>query len=42
LDEVMNMSEEEFKNRFKRSPVKRTKLKGLKRNAEFLLNAENS
>jgi epoxyqueuosine reductase len=41
LDEVMNMSEEEFKNRFKRSPVKRTKLKGLKRNAEFLLNAEN-
>jgi len=36
LDEVLNMDEAEFKDRFKESPVKRTKLKGLKRNAAFL------
>lgn len=42
LNEVMNMSGEEFKNRFERSPVKRTKLNGLKRNAEFLLNNGDS
>jgi epoxyqueuosine reductase len=36
LDEVLNMSSEDFKERFQRSPVKRTKLRGLKRNAEFL------
>jgi epoxyqueuosine reductase len=41
LNEVTEMSEEEFKNRFERSPIKRTKLKGLKRNAEFLLNKGN-
>ena len=37
LEEVLKMDETEFTERFKLSPVKRTKLKGLKRNAEFLL-----
>ena len=37
LEEVLKMDEAEFAERFKLSPVKRTKLKGLKRNAEFLL-----
>ena len=36
LDEVLNMEKPEFKRRFDRSPVKRAKLKGLKRNALFL------
>jgi len=34
---VINMNEEEFLERFSESPVKRTKLKGLKRNAEFII-----
>jgi len=37
LEEVLKMGETEFRERFKLSPVKRTKLKGLKRNTEFLL-----
>jgi epoxyqueuosine reductase len=37
ISEIMNMSEEEFRNRFSESPVKRAKLKGLKRNAEFII-----
>ena len=37
LNEVLEMSEEEFKSKFFNSPVKRTKLSGLKRNAKFLL-----
>ena len=37
LEEVLKMDETEFTEGFKLSPVKRTKLKGLKRNAEFLL-----
>jgi len=37
LSEVINMNDEEFRERFSESPVKRTKLKGLKRNAEFLI-----
>lgn len=37
LEKVLKMDEIEFTERFKLSPVKRTKLKGLKRNAEFLL-----
>jgi len=41
LNEVMEMSDEEFKNRFERSPIRRTKLKGLKRNAEYLINKGN-
>jgi epoxyqueuosine reductase len=36
LQEVMKMSEENFKNRFAESPVSRAKLSGLKRNSEFL------
>ena len=35
-NEVLNMNETEFKERFKESPIKRAKLKGLKRNAEFI------
>jgi epoxyqueuosine reductase len=37
LTEVINMNEEEFSERFSESPVKRTKLKGLKRNAKFII-----
>lgn len=37
LNEVLEMNEENFREKFKDSPVKRTKLSGLKRNAEFLL-----
>ncbi len=37
LADVTNMNEEEFRERFSESPVKRTKLKGLKRNAEFII-----
>jgi len=37
ISEVINMTEEEFRERFSESPVKRTKLKGLKRNAEFII-----
>ena len=36
LDEILEMDNDEFKERFSESPVKRVKLKGLKRNAEFL------
>jgi len=36
LDEVMGMNEDEFKERFQTSPIKRAKLIGLKRNAAFL------
>jgi epoxyqueuosine reductase len=38
LDKVLKMKEEEFRAQFIQSPVKRTKLSGLKRNAEFLKN----
>ncbi len=37
LEEVLQMREEGFNNRFKLSPIKRAKLKGIKRNARFLL-----
>jgi len=37
LEEVLKINETEFKEKFKLSPVKRSKLKGLKRNAEFLI-----
>ena len=40
LDEWKNMSQEEFSRKFKGSPMKRTKLNGLKRN--ILLNSERS
>ncbi len=36
FDEIMEMTQEQFSKRFKNSPVKRTKLKGLKRNASFI------
>ncbi|MEW6654467.1 MAG: tRNA epoxyqueuosine(34) reductase QueG [Bacteroidota bacterium] len=36
IDTVISMSESEFKNKFETSPIKRTKLTGLKRNAAFL------
>jgi epoxyqueuosine reductase len=36
IDEVIELSEEEFKIKFKTSPIKRAKLNGLKRNASFL------
>jgi epoxyqueuosine reductase len=37
LSEVIEMSQDQFKVRFETSPVKRTKLSGLKRNAEYLI-----
>ena len=36
LNEILEMNEAEFKEKFQNSPVKRAKLKGLKRNASFL------
>lgn len=36
LEEVLSMTQEKFSYRFRKSPVKRTKLKGLQRNAKFL------
>ena len=41
LESVENMSEETFKQKFAESPILRTKLKGLKRNADFLLKKKN-
>ncbi len=37
LEKVLNMNEAEFKNKYDGSPIKRAKLKGLKRNAVFNL-----
>lgn len=36
LDSLLNMSQEEFSTRFTKSPIKRPKLAGMKRNAEAL------
>ncbi len=36
IDDIRNMSQEEFSDRFRNSPVKRTKLAGLQRNAKAL------
>ena len=36
LEDVLSMDNTEFKNRFSTSPIKRAKLKGLKRNAQYL------
>jgi len=36
-DEIEQMSESEFNNKFKDSPIKRSKLKGIKRNLSFIL-----
>jgi epoxyqueuosine reductase len=38
LSEVLNLTKEQFEERFAVSPVKRAKITGLKRNAKFLLN----
>jgi len=37
LNSVENMNDEEFKIKFEKSPIKRTKLSGLKRNKKFLI-----
>jgi epoxyqueuosine reductase len=37
LDEIASMSQEEFSARFRRSPIKRTKLRGLVRNAREVI-----
>ncbi|AFN73650.1 iron-sulfur cluster binding protein [Melioribacter roseus P3M-2] len=42
LEDIMNMTEEEFKEKFNVSPIKRSKLKGLKRNAQFLIDSESN
>lgn len=36
FDEIIKLNDQTFKERFAESPIKRTKLKGLKRNAKFL------
>lgn len=36
FDEIIEMDNENFKSRFAESPIKRTKLKGLKRNVKFI------
>jgi epoxyqueuosine reductase len=40
LNEVLTYDNEEFKNRFETSPIKRSRLNGIKRNAKFLLNSQ--
>jgi epoxyqueuosine reductase len=40
LNKVLEMSLETFKNKFEKSPIKRAKLSGLKRNAEFILHSK--
>lgn len=42
LDNVLNLTKTEFDKRFAASPIKRAKLSGLKRNAEFLLSKNES
>lgn len=36
LDDILEMNEDEFKTKFQTSPLKRSKLQGLKRNAKFI------
>ena len=36
LNDIINMSQDEFKEKFRNSPIKRAKLDGLKRNASYL------
>ena len=40
LESIKEMDDKIFKKRFAESPIKRTKLKGLKRNADFLMTEE--
>lgn len=42
LNEILSMNEEEFDQKFFDSPVKRAKLKGLKRNAKFLIESNQN
>lgn len=42
LNEVLNLTKTEFDKKFAVSPIKRTKLSGLKRNAEFLQSINES
>lgn len=42
LYEIMKMTDEEFKTRFDTSPVSRARLKGLKRNAGFLIDSKKN
>lgn len=39
LNDVLSMTNSEFKTRFSESPIKRAKLNGLQRNAQFLLDS---
>lgn len=41
LNEIIGIDEAEFKYSFETSPIKRAKLKGLKRNAQFLVQSES-
>jgi epoxyqueuosine reductase len=40
LSNIMNLTEEEFGTLFANSPIKRTKLKGLRRNAAFIIESK--
>lgn len=40
LDEILSLDAERYARRFRRSPIKRAKLKGLKRNAKALIGAK--
>lgn len=42
LSYILNMNSEDFKNEFNESPILRSKSKGIKRNAEFLLNKKKN
>ncbi|MEK7249863.1 MAG: tRNA epoxyqueuosine(34) reductase QueG, partial [Bacteroidota bacterium] len=42
LEEWKGMTQEEFGRKFKGSPIKRTKIVGLKRNVEIAFNSERS
>lgn len=42
LKTIIEMSEDDFKLRFEESPIKRAKLKGIQRNAKFLINEVHS
>ncbi len=39
LEEILSLDQEEYSAKFRRSPMKRTKLKGLKRNAKAIINS---
>jgi epoxyqueuosine reductase len=41
LEKVLNMTEDEFTSTYSNSAVKRTKLKGLRRNAAFLIESNH-